>query len=421
MNVKQDDSPGETPQASEQQQVLPGIEALQQARDAVEMVEQNYEDTMQVETENLSVGEEPIIEDDQDTMQEMESVAPIATNDSVTTMLVAGGCFWCVEADLEKLPGVLEVVSGYAEGTNDNPTYGNYAQNGHREVAEVSYNPMVISFEEILIYALKHMDPTDADGMFGDRGNYYSSAFYYDTQAQKTLIENLIAEVDEKGPYDKPLAVEVIARPTFWKAEEFHQDYYKRTLSSLKYKFYRNASGRDAFIEKNWPEDTSASFAWRGDVTSSNEGPWNNFEKPADSELQSLLTDIQYKVTQKNATERSYSNDYWDNHETGIYVDIVSGEPLFSSTHKFDSGTGWPSFTRPIDFNLVTEHDDYVLLQKRTEIRSAIADSHLGHVFNDAPAELGGIRYCMNSASLRFVAKADMEEEGYGTYLYLFE
>jgi peptide methionine sulfoxide reductase msrA/msrB len=147
---------------------------------------------------------------------------------------------------------------------------------------------------------------------------------------------------------------------------------------------------------------------------------WINFTKPSDAELKESLTDIQYKVTQKNGTERSFSNTYWDNKELGIYVDIVSGEPLFSSTHKFDSGTGWPSFTRPIDFNYVTEHDDYLLLQKRTEVRSKIADSHLGHIFNDAPAELGGIRYCMNSASLRFVAKADMENEGYGEFLSLF-
>lgn len=334
-----------------------------------------------------------------------------------TTMLVAGGCFWCVEADIEKLSGVIEVVSGYGEGTNENPTYKNYAQNGHREVAEVTYNPSVVSFEEILIYAMKHMDPTDDDGMFKDRGEYYSPAFYYETTAQKEIIDNLIAEVDEFGPYDKPLALEVLPRPEFWPAEDFHQDYYKGTLTSLKYQFYRNASGRTDFIKEHWGDDTGPDLPWR-EVTS---GAWENFVKPSDDELRQTLTAMQYKVTQKDGTEPAFNNEYWENKEEGIYVDIVSGEPLFSSTHKFDSGTGWPSFTRPIEYSMVTEHDDYKLIVRRTEIRSTIADSHLGHVFNDAPKELGGIRYCMNSASLRFVSKADMEAEGYGDFLYLFE
>ena len=189
----------------------------------------------------------------------------------------------------------------------------------------------------------------------------------------------------------------------------------------MKYKFYRNASGRDTFIEKYWGSDTGASLSWRTAQSQSTTNAWSSFVKPSDEVLQSTLTSIQYKVTQKNGTERSFNNPYWDNHNEGIFVDIVSGEPLFSSTHKFDSGTGWPSFTRPIDFSYVTEEDDYLLLQKRTEVRSKIADSHLGHIFNDAPAELGGIRYCMNSASLRFVPKGDMEKEGYGEYLNLFQ
>lgn len=353
---------------------------------------------------------------EKNTMTEVKT-SNAAVDMQTETMLVAGGCFWCVEADLEKLSGVTEVISGYAEGSNENPTYENYAQNGHREVAEVHYNPAVVSFEEILIYTMKHMDPTDDHGSFYDRGDEYAPAFYYENESQKQIIENLIAEVDAKGPYDAPLAIDVVERPRFWAAEDYHQDYYKGTLSSLKYKYYRNASGRDDFIEKYWAGNTTASLPWR----TTSQSDWSNFVKPSDDALKAMLTDIQYKVTQKNGTEPSFSNEYWDNHEAGIYVDVVSGEPLFSSTHKFDSGTGWPSFTRPIDFSMVTEHDDYLLLQKRTEIRSAIADSHLGHVFPDAPAELGGIRYCMNSAALRFVPKEKMEEEGYGAFLYLFE
>lgn len=415
----------QTEQTTEQQSQKSAIEL---AQETVAKVEQNAEDALEQATDAESEPVEQSLPENNQTQETMKkddamtanSTALAPANTPSATMMVAGGCFWCVEADLEKLSGVIEAVSGYAEGSNENPTYENYAKNGHREVVEVTYNPSVVSFEEILIYAMKHMDPTDGDGSFHDRGEYYAPAFYYDTAEQKAVIENLIKEVDEKGPYDKPLAIAVLQRPTFWEAEDYHQNYYKGTLSQLKYKYYRNASGRDDFIKKYWGDDTDASLYWREEASTNSDAPWLSFTKPSDAELQSMLTDIQYKVTQKNGTEPSFNNTYWDNHEEGIYVDIISGEPLFSSTHKFDSGTGWPSFTRPIDYNMVTEHDDFLLLQKRTEIRSAIADSHLGHVFNDAPKELGGMRYCMNSASLRFVAKADMEEEGYGDYLYLF-
>lgn len=342
-----------------------------------------------------------------------------AVSADLETMLVAGGCFWCVESDLEKLPGVVGAVSGYAGGETTNPTYQNYGEGGHREVVEVTYNPDVISFEEILIYTIKHMDPTDPNGSFGDRGVYYSPALYYETEAEKTLIENLLKEIDEQGPYDKPLAVAVEKRPTFYKAEEYHQDYYKGAVSGLRYKYYRAASGRDQFIEKHWGSDTKPSLPWREPTVGNS--AWQDFVKPSDGELREMLSDIQYRVTQKDATEPAFQNEYHDSKEAGLYVDIVSGEPLFSSTHKFDSGTGWPSFTRPIEYDFVTEHADYKLILPRTEIRSAIADSHLGHVFNDAPVELGGVRYCMNSASLRFVPLGDMEAEGYGEFLYLFE
>jgi len=354
----------------------------------------------------------------QDNTMELTQSIDASTGVSSQKMLVAGGCFWCVESDLEKLPGIIEAVSGYADGTTENPTYGNYIAGGHREVVEVEFNPSVISFEEILISVMKHTDPTDDDGSFGDRGNYYSTAFYYETEEERRIIENLITEVDTFGPYNAPLAIDVLERPTFWTAEDYHQNYYKGTLSQVKYKYYRNASGRDKFIENSWGTDTGTTLPWRTIETP--KGAWSSFIKPSDEDLKDSLTDIQYKVTQKNGTERSFNNPYWENHDAGIYVDVVSGEPLFSSTHKFDSGTGWPSFTRPIDFSYVTEHDDYVLLQKRTEVRSLIADSHLGHIFPDAPAELGGIRYCMNSASLRFIAQSDMEQEGYGDFLYLF-
>jgi peptide methionine sulfoxide reductase msrA/msrB len=354
------------------------------------------------------------------------------TNNSITptvptdTLLLAGGCFWCVEADLEKLPGVIAVVSGYAGGTTDNPTYETYHAGGHREVVEVTYDPIKVTFEEILIYAMKHMDPTDGEGSFFDRGQYYAPAFYYETAEEKTLIENLIAEVNAQGPYKKPLAIAVEARSQFWPAEAYHQDYYKGTLSGVKYQYYRAGSGRDKFIQENWGDDTGPDLPWRvGDDTTSVQSVdttpahnvWASYQKPDASELKNTLSPLAYKVTQSDGTEPPYSSEYDKFWEAGIYVDILSGEPLFSSKDKFDSGTGWPSFVKPITPVAVSEHEDRRLFSVRTEIRSAIADNHLGHVFPDGPEERGGLRYCMNGVALRFVPLGEMEEAGYGAYL----
>ncbi|MBY0538077.1 peptide-methionine (R)-S-oxide reductase MsrB [Patescibacteria group bacterium] len=340
---------------------------------------------------------------------------------TTATMMVAGGCFWCVESDLEKLPGVSAVVSGYAGGTTQNPTYENYGSGGHREVVEVTYDPAVISFEEILIYAMKHMDPTDGEGSFGDRGKYYAPAFYYSNDKEKGIIDNLIKEVNEKGPYDKDLAVAVEATPTFYAAEDYHQDYYKGTLSSLKYKYYRTASGRDTFIAKYWGTDTKATLPWRADneAGTSREGAasWESYVKPSKEVLRTQLDDVTFKVTQEDGTERAGTSPLDKNYERGIYVDVLSGEPLFSSKDKFDSGTGWPSFVKPISATAVTEHEDNSFFSKRTEIRSAIADNHLGHVFPDGPRDRGGLRYCMNGVSLRFVPESEMKEKGYEQFL----
>jgi peptide methionine sulfoxide reductase msrA/msrB len=346
----------------------------------------------------------------------------------LATMLVAGGCFWCVESDLEKLPGVSEAVSGYAGGTTDNPTYQDYSTNGHREVVEVTYDPRVVSFEEILIYTMKHMDPTDGEGSFGDRGPGYTPAFYYADEAEQQIIEDLIAEVDEQGPYDEPLAIAVEPLPTFWPAEAYHQDYYKKPTSALQYRFYRAASGRDAFIKKHWSDDTGPTLSWRSDAeieareaaavpAAAESAPWQSYQKPSKEILQATMEPLAFKVTQEDGTERAHTSPLDKNYERGIYVDILSGEPLFSSRDKYDSGTGWPSFTQPITPTAVTEHEDRKLFVTRTEIRSAIADNHLGHVFTDGPADRGGLRYCMNGVALRFVAEADMEAEGYGDFL----
>ena len=237
------------------------------------------------------------------------------------------------------------------------------------------------------------------------------------------ILENLIAEIDGQAVYDKPLALKVLPTQTVWPAEDYHQDYYLK--NPIRYKLYRLASGRDAFVQKHWGDDTGPDLPWREiGVGSLAEPPsqdqWSDFKKPTDAELKASLTPLQYRVTQKEGTERAFANEYWDNKEPGIYVDVVSGEPLFSSTDKFDSGTGWPSFTRPIEYDMVTEHDDFKLFLRRTEVRSKYADSHLGHIFNDAPPELGGIRYCINSAALRFIPAGEMAAAGYGDWLYLF-
>lgn len=359
--------------------------------------------------------EQPAVVNSSDNSLSSEEAKP--TRD-IRTTIVAGGCFWCVESDLEHLTGVVEVVSGYSGGNIDNPTYQTYGQGGHREVVEVTYDANEVSFEDILIVTMKTTDPTDDDGTFADRGDKYSAAFYYENDEQKTLIQNLISEVDANGPYDKPLAVDVEERAVFWKAEDAHQDYYKGTLTKLKYKYYRNASGRDDLIEKFWGDNTGPDLPWRSEEISTNKTyMWNNYQKPSDDELKDTLDELTYKVTQKEGTERSNTSALDKNWEEGIYVDVLSGEPLYSSKDKFDSGTGWPSFVRPIQDGVVQELVDKKLFTTRTEIRSSIADNHIGHVFDDGPQDSTGLRYCMNGVALRFVPKADMEAEGYSDFL----
>ena len=336
---------------------------------------------------------------------------------SSRTMLVAGGCFWCVESDLEKLPGVTKAISGYAGGTTENPTYETYSKNGHKEVVEVTFDESTVSFREVAIYAIKHMDPTDAEGSFYDRGVSYGPALYFDTIEEKELLEALIKTIDENGPYEKPLAVAIIKRPPFFAAEDYHQDYYKGALTSLKYKYYRNASGRDTFIEKNWGKDTGPTLTWEITNKTTMTTNWKDYTKPDKETLKQTMEALAFKVTQEDGTERAGTHQYDKEYGRGIYVDILSGEPLFSSRDKFDSGTGWPSFVAPINSEAITEHEDNTFFSTRTEVRSAIADNHLGHVFPDGPRDRGGLRYCMNGVALRFVPEGEMAASGYSEYL----
>ncbi len=353
-------------------------------------------------------------------MSTQTTETPVATTvaPKERTMLVAGGCFWCVESDIEKLPGVIKAVSGYAGGTTQNPTYETYSQSGHKEVVEVTFDENVVTFREVAIYAIKHMDPTDGEGSFYDRGVSYGPALYFETAEQKEVLDALIKTIDENGPYEKTLAVAIIERPLFFAAEDYHQDYYKGTLSALKYQYYRNASGRDKFIEKNWGTDTGPTLHW--EITNQNtmtQTNWKNYEKPDKAILKQTMEALAFKVTQEDGTERAGTSPLDKEYGRGIYVDILSGEPLFSSRDKFDSGTGWPSFTAAITGDAVTEHEDNTFFSTRTEVRSKIADNHLGHVFPDGPTERGGLRYCMNGVALRFVPEAQMPAAGYSDYL----
>jgi len=314
----------------------------------------------------------------------------LAASGDLETIYFAGGCFWGVEEYFSRVEGVIDAESGYANGKTVNPTYTevSFGNTGHVETVKVQYEPSVITLDELVSKYLKIVNPYTCNKQGNDEGEQYRTGIYYINDIQKESIETLIAIFEANA--DKEVAIEILPLDNYYIAEEYHQDYLKKNPNGYCHISFDSVEEEEVVINED------------------------QYPKPSEEEIKEKLTQIQYDVTQFGDTERAYENDYFDKKDKGIYVDVVTGEPLFSSNDKYDSGCGWPSFTKPIIEEVVNYDVDTSYNMKRVEVTSRAGDSHLGHVFEDGPEDKGGLRYCINSASIKFIALSDMEAEGYG-------
>ena len=313
----------------------------------------------------------------------------------------AGGCFWGVEEYFSRIPGVADVTSGYANGPSENPSYEEVcASSGHAETVRVLYDPSIMSLQSLTEAYFRIINPVSVNKQGNDFGVQYRTGIYY---TDETDLPTLQAVYDARQQeYDQPFAVELEPLQNFYDAEDYHQDYLVKNPYGYCHISFDSLSEIQTEQQKEIAQNAAGT-----------EGRW---VKPSDEELHKNLSDIQYDVTQNAATEYAYSGEYNMHFERGIYVDVVTGQPLFSSADKFDSGCGWPAFSKPIDPSVIVEYEDGSYGMQRIEVRSEAGDSHLGHVFDDGPKELGGLRYCINSAALRFIPYDEMDTAGYGEF-----